>query len=174
MLHYVHQLVANCVFLLFGGVQVVYSRLLELFHWKQLPAAAENACWEQWEWTKTVRLWVGQLNELKLAVKLRKVKGSCRFKWYCWDCFHIVIWYIVIIKTLIVIYDSSFKVRERSWLQLVKKSNANCRTVMWNSSATWLFTTTPNFTPLLSTLWDEVHITSCICTERRHWNFNYM
>ncbi len=40
--HYVHQLVANWVCLLFGAEQVVYSRFLELFYWKKLLAAAEN------------------------------------------------------------------------------------------------------------------------------------
>ncbi len=35
MLHYVHQLVANHVCLLFGAEQVVYSEFLEPFHWKQ-------------------------------------------------------------------------------------------------------------------------------------------
>ncbi len=42
MLQYVHQLLSDCVCLLFGAGQVVYGGFLELFHWKQLPAAAEN------------------------------------------------------------------------------------------------------------------------------------
>ncbi len=42
MFHYVHQLVANCVCLPFGAEQGVFSVFLEPFHWKQLPAAAEN------------------------------------------------------------------------------------------------------------------------------------
>ncbi len=42
MLHYTHQLVANCVCLPVGAEQVVYCGILELFHWKQLPAQPEN------------------------------------------------------------------------------------------------------------------------------------
>ncbi len=44
MLHYVHQLVADLVCLLFGAEQA-FRRFLELFHWKQLPATAENDTW---------------------------------------------------------------------------------------------------------------------------------
>ncbi len=43
MLHYVHQLVSNCVCLLFGGEQGVYRGVLELLRWKHLPAAAAAA-----------------------------------------------------------------------------------------------------------------------------------
>ncbi len=42
MPHYVHQLVSKCVCLVFAAEQVVYSGFLEIFHWKQLPAAAKN------------------------------------------------------------------------------------------------------------------------------------
>ncbi len=43
MLRYAHQLVANCVCLLFGaGQQVVYKGFLERFHRKELPSVAEN------------------------------------------------------------------------------------------------------------------------------------
>ncbi len=42
MLHYVHQLVSNCVCLLFDAEQVVFSKFLKLFHRKKLPAVAEN------------------------------------------------------------------------------------------------------------------------------------
>ncbi len=35
MLHYVHQLVSNCVCLPFGAEQVVYCGFLEHFYWKQ-------------------------------------------------------------------------------------------------------------------------------------------
>ncbi len=42
MLRYVHQLVSNCVCLLFGAGQVVYSGFFELVHWKQLPAVAAD------------------------------------------------------------------------------------------------------------------------------------
>ncbi len=55
MLHYVHQLGANCVCLLFGAGQVEYNGLLELFYLKQLPAATENGR-EPWDWIKTVKL----------------------------------------------------------------------------------------------------------------------
>lgn len=41
MLHYVDQLVSDCVCLPFDVEQVVFSRLSELFHEKQLPAAAK-------------------------------------------------------------------------------------------------------------------------------------
>ncbi len=58
MLHYVHQLVANFVCLLFGARQVVYSGFLELFRWTQLPAATENKADESGETVKnrTVKL----------------------------------------------------------------------------------------------------------------------
>ncbi len=42
MLHYVHQLVANCLCLPFGAVSVVYSGIHQSFCWKQLPAASGN------------------------------------------------------------------------------------------------------------------------------------
>ena len=42
MLQNVLQVVANYVYLLFGGEQVVYSGFIEQFHWKQLPTDAEN------------------------------------------------------------------------------------------------------------------------------------
>ncbi len=42
MLHCVHQQVTNCVCLLFGAELLMYTGFLELFRWKQLPAAAEN------------------------------------------------------------------------------------------------------------------------------------
>ncbi len=35
MLHYVHQLLSDCVCLLFAAEQVVYSDFLQLFLWKQ-------------------------------------------------------------------------------------------------------------------------------------------
>ncbi len=41
MLHYVHWLVSNCVCLLFGAEQIVYSGFMGGFCWKQLAAAAE-------------------------------------------------------------------------------------------------------------------------------------
>ena len=47
MLLYAHQLIANCVGLPFGNEQVAYSGFLELFLWKQLPAAAENDAMRQ-------------------------------------------------------------------------------------------------------------------------------
>ncbi len=42
MLHAVHQLVANFVYLLFCARQVVYSEVLEFFGRKQMPPVAEN------------------------------------------------------------------------------------------------------------------------------------
>ncbi len=42
MLHYVHQLVSNCVCLLFAAEQIVYTGFLELLLWKQLRAATKN------------------------------------------------------------------------------------------------------------------------------------
>ncbi len=39
MLHYFHQLVANFVCLLFDAKQEVYSVVLVMFHWKQLPSS---------------------------------------------------------------------------------------------------------------------------------------
>ncbi len=42
MLHYVHQLFANCVRLPFSAEQVLCSGFLELFDRKQLPAAVKN------------------------------------------------------------------------------------------------------------------------------------
>lgn len=43
MLHYVRQVVTNCVCLLFGAEQWVHSEFLELFHWNLLlPAVAEK------------------------------------------------------------------------------------------------------------------------------------
>lgn len=42
MLHYVHQMDANCVCIPFGVEQVVYYGFLEPFHWKQLAAVAGN------------------------------------------------------------------------------------------------------------------------------------
>lgn len=43
MLHYVHQLVANFAWLLFGDWQVVYRDVLELFHRQQWPAVCGNS-----------------------------------------------------------------------------------------------------------------------------------
>ncbi len=64
MLHFVHQLVANCVCLLFGAEQVVYSGFLEFYHWKQLPAASgKNAIRVMWL-NKNSRL---ENNELKMC-----------------------------------------------------------------------------------------------------------
>ncbi len=46
MPHYIHQLVVNCICLLFVAEQVVYSGFLQFFHCKQLPAVAENKRYE--------------------------------------------------------------------------------------------------------------------------------
>lgn len=52
--------------------------------------------WEQWEWTKIVKLWAKQLNnELKLAIKLE----SSRFGWWfsigssLSHCCHVILYY---------------------------------------------------------------------------------
>ncbi len=42
MLHFLHQQVAKFVCLLFGDGKVAYSKYLQLFCWKQLPAAVKN------------------------------------------------------------------------------------------------------------------------------------
>ncbi len=42
MLHYVQEVVANYVCLLFGAEQVVCIGFLKLFHGNQLPAVAKN------------------------------------------------------------------------------------------------------------------------------------
>lgn len=42
MLHYVQQLVAYIVLLLFGDEQVAYNRFLEHYQQKLLPAAAKD------------------------------------------------------------------------------------------------------------------------------------
>ncbi len=49
MLHNVHQLVANCVCLLFGAEQVVYSGFMKALCCKQLPAVAGNKADESCE-----------------------------------------------------------------------------------------------------------------------------
>ncbi len=53
LLHYVHQLLSNCVCLM------------------------KMTLWEQWEWTRTVKLQPERLNnELKVTIKLRKAADS--------------------------------------------------------------------------------------------------
>lgn len=57
MLNYVHQISSSF------ACSLVLNRwrtegLSELFHWKQLLAAAH--WWELWEWIKTGKLWVGK------------------------------------------------------------------------------------------------------------------
>ncbi len=42
MLHYVHQLLSDCVCLLFAAEQVVYGGFLQLFHWKWRYESAES------------------------------------------------------------------------------------------------------------------------------------
>ncbi len=42
MLHYVYELVANFVCLVFGARQIVYSGFLDLIQWKQLPAGNDT------------------------------------------------------------------------------------------------------------------------------------
>ena len=42
MLHYIDQLIWNCVRLLISTVQVVYNRVFKRFLWKQLPIVLEN------------------------------------------------------------------------------------------------------------------------------------
>lgn len=69
MLHCVHQLVSDCVCLLFCAGQVEYSRFLLLFHWQQLPAAADSVAMRIVRVnlnSKVVRL---LNNELRLTIK---------------------------------------------------------------------------------------------------------
>ncbi len=83
MLHYVHQLVVNCVCLPFGPEQVVYSWFLKLFLWKQLPAAAKNQAIRAVRVNQNSKVVGWQLNiELKLTIKLHKAVGSCWFRWW--------------------------------------------------------------------------------------------
>ncbi len=42
MLHYVHQLLSNCVCQLFAAEQVVYSGFLQLFLWKRRYESADS------------------------------------------------------------------------------------------------------------------------------------
>lgn len=42
MHYYAHQLIANCVSLLFGARQVVYHGFLELLPWKKLSVTTED------------------------------------------------------------------------------------------------------------------------------------
>ncbi len=73
MLHYVHQLVSNCVCLLFAAEQVVYRGFIELYTCKQLPAVAKNDAVRAVRVNQNSKVAVGQLNnELKLTIKLRK------------------------------------------------------------------------------------------------------
>ncbi len=68
MLHYVHRLVANCVCLLFGAEQVAYTGISELFHRKQLPAAAKNDTMRVVRMNQNSKVAAEQLKkELKLA-----------------------------------------------------------------------------------------------------------
>lgn len=64
MLHYVHQLVLNCVCLLFAAEQLECSGFLELFLWKAL-SVNQNSNVAAWQLN----------NELLLIIKQHK----------CWD-----------------------------------------------------------------------------------------
>ncbi len=56
MLHYVHQLVSNCVCLLFSAGQVVYSWFLNHLWWKQLLSTSGNNAEKHWDSTKTANV----------------------------------------------------------------------------------------------------------------------
>ena len=73
MLHCVHQLVSDCVHLLFAAEQDVYSRFSEPFYFL--------FCFE---WSRTLKSWAWKLkSELKLNIKLYKAEWSCRFgEWF--------------------------------------------------------------------------------------------
>lgn len=101
MFHYDYQLVATCGCLSSDAEQAVYSRLLEV-HFSQKKIAA----WEH-EWAKTIKLWVGQLNnELKRIIKLSKAKRSCRFGWPVSVGF-VIMWLLPIAGTAMPILDTT-------------------------------------------------------------------
>lgn len=81
--HYVYLLVANCVRLLFGAELVVYSgvfRVEVFFSWKQLPAVVENNPMREVRGNQNSIFYFTQRNnELKLIIKLCKVKKSWKF-----------------------------------------------------------------------------------------------
>lgn len=73
MLNFVHQQVANSVWLPFGIEQVVYSRFKDLFHFKKLPIVVRNNA------MKAVSRHPN--NQMKLVLKLSKANRTSRFKW---------------------------------------------------------------------------------------------
>ena len=100
MLQHAHQLLSNCVWLLVGSGQVAHTGFLELFHWKQLPAAAQNdtvrAMGENQN--NKVEGWTAkQWAEIHMKLHKAADPGDNSLWVYHSDSRHIVFWYTVVL-----------------------------------------------------------------------------